>query len=112
MSPASLMGLAVLKDVPYRLLVVLVILIVVVRLLGTRTLGAANARIRTGFHRNDQRTRLDLGSRVEHHDGFPGGAQQPLLFEDLEHASGHLAGTTDQAGQLLPAALDLHSFGI
>src|SRR3979411_2897143 len=93
------------------LFVVLVIVLIIVRF-GTRALGGCRAAARTGFHRHDQRPRLDLRTGVEHDDGFTGRAQQALFFQYLEYASRHLTGAAHQAGKLLPAHFDLHPLGM
>ncbi len=52
---------------------------------------------------------LHLRACAEHDDGLAVRGQQALLLEHLEHPSGHLTRTTDQARQLLAADLDLHA---
>src|SRR5438105_4682851 len=85
----------------------LVVFVLVVGLDGARGLRGG------GWLRgHDDRPRLHLRPCVEDDDGLAGGAQQPLLLEDLEHTPRHLARATDQARELLPAHLDLHAFRV
>src|SRR5690554_550949 len=47
-----------------------------------------------------------------HHHGLALDADQPLLFEDLQHAPDHFPRTTDNATDLLAGNPDLHAIGV
>ena len=74
--------------------VVLVVFIIVVFDTGVAH-GAATAL--AALHGDDNRARLHLRTCVEHDDGLAGGAQQALVFENLEYAARHFARATDES---------------
>jgi hypothetical protein len=68
--------------------VVLVVFIIVV--FDARVPHGAATTLAT-LHRDDNRARLHLRTSVEHNDSLAGGAQQALVFENLEYAARHFA---------------------
>src|SRR3990167_6811155 len=73
--------------------------------------------IRTDCYR-DKKTGLgrfflwSVSAGAEHHHGFAFDVDQALFFQGLEHAADHLAGTADDATDLLAGDLDLHAIGV